>query len=229
MFWTDDNSAKNEFIIPDDIVDISFKLDCKSLPLDHAWNLSIALQGALPWLPHDIHTGVHLIHMAESGNGWQRPDDPANDVLYLSKRARLTLRIPKHRIDDAHALTGKTLAIDGNVLTVREGTVKLLSQLPTLFARYVVCDRTMSEHQFLTVSAQQLKAMDIPVLKLMAGKETIFRLAKGPVTTRSLMVADLTPANSVRLQQHGLGDGRLYGCGLFLPQKGINAVKSDAE
>ena len=229
MFWTDDNSAKKEFIIPDDIVDISFKLECKSLPLDHAQGLSVALQNMLPWLTEDTHAGVHLIHMAESGNGWQRPDDPENDVLYLSKRARLTLRIPKHRIDDAHALTGKSLEIDGNTLVVRDGAIKLLSQLPTLFARYVVCDKTMSEHQFLTASAQQLKTMDIPVLKLMAGKESTFRMAEGAITTRSLMVADLTPANSVRLQQLGLGTGRLYGCGLFLPQKGINAVKSDAE
>ena len=52
----------------------------------------------------------------------------------------------------------------------------------------------------------------------------------GPVFTRSLMVAELQPEQSVRLQQLGLGDGRTIGCGLFLPHKGIAAVKeSDGE
>lgn len=229
MFWTDDTAAKNEFVIPDNIVDISFKLECKALPLDHAWSLSQALLQVLPWLAEDEHAGVHLIHVAESGNGWHRPDDPENDVLYLSKRTRMTLRIPKRQIDAAHRLTGKTLTIDGNALTIGEGSIKLLSTLPTLFARYVVTDSAMDEQQFLSRAAQQLKAMDIPVLKLMAGKQSLMRLPQGPIATRSLMVADLTPAHSVRLQQEGLGIGRQYGCGLFLPQKGINSLKSDTE
>jgi hypothetical protein len=39
------------------------------------------------------------------------------------------------------------------------------------------------------------------------------------------MVAELQAEQSVRLQQMGLGDGRTFGCGLFLPHKGIAAVK----
>jgi hypothetical protein len=31
----------------------------------------------------------------------------------------------------------------------------------------------------------------------------------------------------VRLQQHGLGEGRKLGYGLFMPQKDIKAVNSD--
>ena len=47
----------------------------------------------------------------------------------------------------------------------------------------------------------------------------------GQVFTRSLMVADLEPEQSIRLQQIGLGEGRRIGCGLFLPHKGIAPVK----
>jgi len=39
------------------------------------------------------------------------------------------------------------------------------------------------------------------------------------------MVADLEPEQSVRLQQIGIGPGRTIGCGLFIPHKGIAAVK----
>ena len=38
------------------------------------------------------------------------------------------------------------------------------------------------------------------------------------------MVAALPAAASLALQQQGLGDGRLMGCGLFVPHKGIEAV-----
>ena len=43
-----------------------------------------------------------------------------------------------------------------------------------------------------------------------------------------LMVADLTPEAAIKLQQEGLGEGRKFGCGLFLPQKGIKAVNADS-
>lgn len=229
MFWSEDSSAKKELAIPDDIVDISYRIDCKALPLDHAWSLSQALHKALPWLAADTKAGVHLIHVAESGNGWYRPDDPKNDVLYLSKRTRMTLRVPKERIEQALQLSGHELDIEGHALVVGEGSVKLLSNLPTLFARYVICEAQIAEDQFLNQSAQQIMKMGIPVTKLMAGKQTTLQLPEKTLTTRSLMIAELKPQHSVLLQQHGLGEGRKYGCGLFLPQKGIAAVKTENE
>jgi hypothetical protein len=38
------------------------------------------------------------------------------------------------------------------------------------------------------------------------------------------MVADLEAEESVALQQQGLGQGRMLGCGLFVPHKGIDTV-----
>lgn len=228
MFWSEDNDANKEFVIPDDIVDVSYKLECKTLPLDHAQALSDAIQTALPWFADETHTGLHLIHVAESGNGWYRPEDPENEVLCLSRRTRMTLRVPKHRIDDAHALSGQTMDIDGFELIVREGTIKPLSALPTLFSRYVIAEEAQDEHQFLSAMAAIIRnEMNIPVKKMMAGKQNYMRMAEGPVYTRSLMVADLSPEDAVKLQQEGIGEGRKYGCGLFLPQKGIKAVKAE--
>lgn len=227
MFWSDDNDSKKEFVVPDDVVDMSYKLECKILPLDHAQALSDAIQVALPWFAQEDQTGLHLIHVAESGNGWYRPEDPDNEVLCLSRRTRMTLRIPRHRIEDAHALTGQSLDVDGYELTVREASIKSLSALPTLFARYVMAQENQDEHAFLVQMVEILREMDVPVKKLMAGKQHRMRMADGPVFTRSLMVADLPPENAVKLQQQGIGPGRKFGCGLFLPQKGIKAVKAE--
>jgi hypothetical protein len=70
--------------------------------------------------------------------------------------------------------------------------------------------------------------MDIPVRKMMAGKERVVKLPHGGErVTRSLMLAELKQLESIRLQEHGLGDGRKHGCGIFMPQKDIKAVNSD--
>jgi len=212
MFWTED---------------ISFKLDCKTLPVDHAQALSDAMHDALPWFGDEALTGLHLIHVAESGNGWMRPEDTENEVLCLSRRTCMTIRVPKHRIDDAHQLTGAKLDIDGHDLTVKEGSSKKLSIMPTMFARYVLTEVSMDENDFLNQMASVLLGMDIPITKIMAGKQNTIRMHDGDIFCRSLMVAELVPENAVKLQIQGIGDGRRYGCGLFVPQKGISAVNSD--
>lgn len=227
MFWKEDNESKKENIVPDDVVDIAFKLECKSLPLDHAQSLSVSIKEALPWFADEELAGLHLIHVAESGNGWMRPEDPENEVLNLSKRTRMTLRVPKHRIDDAHKLTNQTLEVDGCALLIKEGKIKELSSLPTLFARYVVTEESQNEEQFLQHCADIIQSMGIPVSKLMAGRQNRMHMQDGYIYTRSLMVADLIVDHAVKLQQKGIGPGRKFGCGLFLPQKGIKAVNSD--
>ena len=227
MFWTEDTDSKKKYEAPDDVVDVIYKLECKTLPVDHAQALTDAIHSALPWFGEEEFTGLHLIHVAESGNGWMRPEDPENEVLCLSRRTRMTLRVPKHRVDDANKLTGQALDIDGHALTVKEGASKTLSILPTMFARYIVTEQDIDETKFLNQMVKVLGVMDIPVTKMMAGLQHKIRMRDGDVYTRSLMVAEMTPENAFKLQKHGVGEGRKFGCGLFMPQKGISAVNAD--
>lgn len=227
MFWTEDAGGKKKYETPGDVVDVGFKLECKTLPVDHAQSLSDAIHSALPWFAEETFAGLHLIHVAESGNGWMRPEDPENEVLCLSKRTRMTLRVPDHRVDDAYQLSGRELNIDGHALTVKEGTPKKLSVLPTMFARYILTEQQMDEDAFLQQMVDVLRTMEIPVTKIMAGRQRKMRMRDGDVYLRSLMVAEMIPENAFKLQMHGIGGGRKFGCGLFLPQKGISAVNSD--
>lgn len=224
MFWTEEK-AKKEFAVSDEVVDLVFKLDCKMLPLEHAYALSQAIQAVLDWVETDVLAGIHQIHVAESGNGWMRPEDPSNEVLNLSHRTRMSLRVPRERIEDARQLTGQTLDIDGYSLTIGEANIKPLSDLSPLFSRYVICDTELSEEQFLIAVAEQLQVMDIPVKKMMAGKQRVIKTPDADLYTRSVMVAELEKEHAVRLQQRGIGPGRHLGCGIFLPQKGIKPVK----
>jgi CRISPR-associated protein Cas6 len=225
MYWNDDADKKAGFVVPDDVVDVAFRIDCPTLPVDHAHSLSTVLLKALPWLEEEVHAGIHLIHGAASGNGWFRPEDTENELLHLPKRTRMRLRIPRERLQDAQTLTGQSLDIEGHPLTVGKSEVSLLSSLPTLFSRYVKTSEDLDEMQFLEVVAEQLRALDIAGRKMLGGIPHTMKFPDGPVFTRSLMIADLEPQQSVRLQQFGLGEGRTIGCGLFLPHKGIKPVK----
>jgi CRISPR-associated protein Cas6 len=229
MFWTDDDDAVAEFRIPDDVVDVAFAIRCPTLPLDHAYLLSAQLHEALPWLGEEHKAGIHLIHGAASGNGWYRPEETADALLHLSLRARLRLRLPRHRLDDAGELTGKTLDIGGYALQVGQSELHRLNPLPTLFSRYVITREAIAEEEFLQQAQDYLKQLDIECRKLLSGITHTLNFPEGPVFTRSLMVAELAPEHSVRLQQAGLGEGRKIGCGLFIPHKGIKAVKQEGE
>ena len=228
MFWQENNSDKT-FQVPDDIIDLVYKINCKCLPLEHAKALSMAIQKALPWIADEENAGIHLIHGAESGNGWMRPEDPVNELLYLSKRSKMTIRIPKERLDDAHKLTGQKLRIDDHELEVGVATRKLLSTQSTLFSRYVVSTENETEDEFLQRIYQELQKLDIKINKLLCGKTHVLQGHYGDIHTRSIMLAELKPQESVRVQQYGIGEGRQLGCGLFIPHKGIAAVKEAEE
>jgi len=227
MFWNEKGSEK-PYQVPDDVVDLQFRINCKCLPLEHAGQLSSAIHEVLPWIAEEEQAGVHLIHGAESGNGWQRPENAANELLHLSKRIRMSLRMPKHRIDDAHLLTGNILRIDQYEIEVGKATIKPLSIQGTIFSRYVISHENETEDQFLQRIYDEIKSLNVNVNKLLCGKTHRMQGREQELFTRSVMLAELKPQDSVKVQQYGLGTGRTEGCGLFVPHKGIEAVK-DAE
>ena len=222
MYWEEKKDEKRH-VVPDDVVDVTFSIVCRSLPVDHAHALSTALQQALPWLKDEEGAGVHPIHVADSSHGWMRPENP-DDLLYLSRRTKLVLRLPQHRIQDARHLCGKTLEIAGNAMRVDAAAIRSLSTITTLFSRYVVADED-TENAFLEAMLAQLKAMGIRPTKMLCGMKKVIRTPEKPIRTGSLMLADLGAEEAVTLQQQGLGPLRLLGCGLFIPHKDINEVK----
>lgn len=224
MFWQE-NSERKQFKVPDTIVDVVFNIECRCLPLEHTHALSSALRMALPWLETEQDAGIHMIHGAESGNGWMRPDGSQGDaLLYLSRRTKLELRVPKERVADARALCGTTLDVGGYPLKVGDAQVRLLSNLTTLFSRYVIADAQQDEESFLRTSSAQLQALGVRCGKMLCGRSHEIGLPGERLFTRSLMLAELSVPDSILLQQKGLGRGRTLGCGLFIPHKDIKAV-----
>lgn len=223
MYWQEEKENL-EFVVPDNVVDLVFSIDCKRLPVDHAYALFSAVQQILPWFgADDEQTGLHVIHVADSGNGWERPSG-ADDVLYLSRRTKLTLRLPLNQVENARTLSGSLLDVAGYPMRVGDAKVTLLSTNPTLYARYVAAPEEQDEEQFIADVARQLRDMDVHFKKILAGKQNCLQTPEGLLFTRSLMVADLQPEDAVKLQERGIGPHRGMGCGVFIPHKSIKKV-----
>ena len=222
MYWQDENSD-DHYTVPDDVVDLVFQIECRALPVDHAWALSQAVCAALPWLEQEPAAGVHPIHVAESGNGWKRPEN-ADDLLCLSRRTKLVLRTPRLRVAAANALVGQQLDVAGHGLRVDKVSLRPLSAITTIFSRYVVSADGLDETAFLQQALRDLEALGVRPKKMLCGLKKIIATPEQPVHTRSLMLAGLKQLESVTLQQRGLGPRRLLGCGLFIPHKDIREV-----
>lgn len=223
MFWQEDKE-NDRFVVPDDVVDVAFTIHCRTLPVDHSYALSRAVCASLPWFADEELAGLHTIHVAESGNGWTRPENP-HALLHLSRRTKLMLRLPKSRIEDAGTLTGQTLDIGGNTMQVGKAAVKPLSAITTLFSRYIVASEGLDETAFLREAQMLLADMGIQPKKMLCGLGRVIATPDREIHTHSLMLADLPLEQSVSLQQRGLGPGRTLGCGLFLPHKDIKEVR----
>lgn len=228
MYW-EEPQVEKATAPSSSMVDVAFAVTCKVLPLDHADALRGALEAALPWLRGEERAGIHAIHGAESGNGWIRPDSEAGGLLQLSRRTRMVLRVPTERVDDVRVLEGQTLDIAGYPLQVGAASVRPLQPSATLFARYVVSEQDEEEQSFLDRVAGSLHRMGVPARKLLCGKSHVILTPEGPLQSRSLMMADLDPGDSVRLQEQGIGPGRKLGCGLMIPYKSIKPVRAEGE
>lgn len=228
MYWNEDTSEVAEYKVPEDIIDVNFRIKCAQLKLDHVDALSQAMCRKLPWLAEDPGSGIFSIHCAESGNGWIRPQNP-DDLIYPSRRTLFTLRISNQRLAAAEALQGDQIEIDGVTLEFGKSSVRPLSRLTTLFCRYVDLGQVEDEDAFLQQALKELQLLDIRPKKMMCGKITQLVLNGRPRATRSLMLDGIDVVQSVLLQQRGIGLGRLLGCGLFLPHKGIDAVNEAQE
>ncbi|MCB1725107.1 MAG: type I-MYXAN CRISPR-associated protein Cas6/Cmx6 [Gammaproteobacteria bacterium] len=227
MFWQEDDQPKS-FEIPDDVVDLVFDIECRELPVDHAHDLAAAIRTHVPKAADDARFGVHNIHLAGSQNGWERPDPKLGQRLILSRRTKLTIRVAKEHSEDVQqALLDAELDVAGCRMKVGRAKSKKLSNQGTIFSRYVVLEdgEADDENAFLRRIVAHLAANGIQIKKALCGRTAEIEGPDGTLQTRSIMLAGLRPEESIRIQQEGIGPLRGMGCGIFIPHKGIDAVK----
>lgn len=206
----------------EEIVDVAFRLPGGRLPVDHAYALLGEVSKALPWFAGEAAARLHLVHTAGAGSGWIPPDESSGEELHLSRRTKLTLRIPKRRADDAMALTGHNLNISGYALT--PGAAKVLPLLPagTLLARHVVSEDKESESRLMSRFTETLRGHGVTGATLLCGRAHRIVTPDGVIHTRSLVVTNLDPEGALSLMRNSIGPAGKLGCGIFIPYKRID-------
>jgi CRISPR-associated protein Cas6 len=222
MYWKEDNESQTR-TTAGEVVDVAFRFQCESIPVDHGYALGEAILAVLPWFRDETRAAVHSIHVADSGNGWIRPEEP-DELIFPSRRTRLILRVPQNKIEETLSLVGKVLDIGGHQLEVGESMTRELTPFSAIYARYLVAEDDDNEEAFLADIAKQLEAISIRPRKMMCGISKTIHTPDDKLRTRSLMLADMAPEDSLLLQQTGLGQHRHLGCGIFIPHKDIKSI-----
>lgn len=189
----------------DSMVDLSFDLGGGLLPPDYRAALWMEMLRFAPLLAEDVRVGVLPLRTAEGENG-----------LLLSKRAKMVLRLPLALCEHAAALCDQRLEIQQGWLQLGHCKVRNIEPYPTLHAPVVASED--DEVAFMERVREQLAQMKIDA-NLICGMRS-----KQPAGY-SLVVHDLKPEASVRLQAQGLGGQRGLGCGVFVHYKLISGLE----
>jgi CRISPR-associated protein Cas6 len=196
-----------------DVVDVQFALQGDAVSHDYADALWLAVRAVLPWLADDAHAGIHPL----SGVS------PGENVWYLSRRSRLTLRLRREQVAAAQLLAGARLRLaDSEVEIGAAPQVRELQVTPVLYAKFVAVGLA-AEADFLAACRAQLAAQGMTP-NLICGKAQRARTADGLLSGFSLMLLGLDKEQNLAVQCAGLGGERKRGCGIFVPHRSTTAV-----
>ncbi len=202
-------------------VELVFAAKGTTIPTDHAYPLYAALSLLVPAIhSRDSPLRFSLI----SGIG--QPDG----MLCFGPHSCLRIRLPDDQVRLALPLAGKRLDIAGARVRLGVPAIRTLVAAPEVVARIVTFKNADTPEQFLTTARVKLAELGVagePSLPIhlegeRAGepKRRVVRVKGVVIVGYSLLVSKLTAADSVMLQERGLGGRTHLGCGFFDPAKG---------
>jgi len=211
------------------IVDVAFRLTGDSVPADHGYALLAAVARIVPAVHGDDAIGIHPIIGRHIGNR----------TLALTERSRLVFRLDSDRIAEILPVAGKQLDLDGYLLRVGVPETRALRPAARLRSRLVTIKGFLEPEPFLEAVGRQLSDLGIQgipgLLKRRADTSLEGRSAaapnRSPFIRRTLRIRDkeivgyaievigLDAADSITLQERGLGGRRRFGCGVFVPAR----------
>jgi CRISPR-associated protein Cas6 len=199
------------------IINLSFPVKGTWLSADHNYKLHGALCKEIPTL----HTLENFAVNTIAG----MPDKQGK--IQLLKGSRLLLRLPVEAIAQVYPLVGKSLMIGGYSIQLGNPELQTLQPVDVLSARLVTIKGYTEPETFLDAAQRQLDALEIqanlgiPANDKGEPKRLTLRINKPErsytIVGFSLVVSDLSPEDSIKLQIQGLGGKRRIGCGVFNP------------
>ena len=190
------------------VVDLAFRLSGSRLPTDHGYFLFAAISKSLPVFHEASGWGVHPVRGTPLGNG----------TLALSDSSRLVMRLPANAIPLAIPLAGKRLDIGGRTVHVGVPEIRPLRPARHLFSRFVTIKGFAdAPDEFAQACNRQLEALNVRESRVRVKKRRVMNVSGYTVVGYSVGLSGLGEADSVLIQERGLGGKRKMGAGVFVP------------
>lgn len=194
-----------------EMIDVVFEISGGTLPSAYPYTLWDELVRLVPSLGEDENVGVIPLRMAASNEG-----------MLLPKRAKLVLRLPQMLADAASDLAHKQMRVAGSEIQLGSCKTRPILYYPTLHAQLVT--GADDEIAFMKEVESALATLGIEA-KLICGQRRTLANGERAIKGFSLVLHDLTPEGSLRVQYTGLGKERRLGCGIFIPYKVISGLE----
>jgi CRISPR-associated protein Cas6 len=191
------------------IIELSFRLLGRTIPVDHGYALYAALSRVVPELHDAQELGIQPVRGVYAGGG----------ALHLAPFSCLTIRLPQDHIQPVLKLVGKTADVDGHVLHIGVPNARALLPVANLRARLVTIKGFLEAESFTEAAKRQLHSLSIKGEFLLGIRRTL-RVKDKQVVGFEVAVTELTAEESLILQEKGLGGRRRMGCGVFVPWRG---------
>ena len=194
-----------------EMIDVVFDISGGTLPVAYHYSLWNELVRLVPQLGEDEYVGVIPLRMATSNEG-----------MLLPKRAKLVLRLPQTLAAVVSELAQQQIRVAGVEIKLGACKTREILDYPTLHAHLVT--GADDEIAFVEEVESALAAMGV-VAKLICGRHHTLTNGEQSIKGYSLVLHDLKPEDSLRVQFSGLGRERRFGCGIFVPYKVISGLE----
>ena len=202
-------------------LELVFPVTGTALPTDHCYLLYAALSGVVPRF-HKADTPLRFAPVTGVG--------AADGRLQVTEHSVLRVRLPDDAVRVALPLAGKKLSVGEAGVRLGVPAVRTLEPAASLYARLCTFKNADTPEKFLATARAKLAELGVagePQLPVhldgeRAGeaKRRVVRVKGVAIVGYALIVAGLSAADSVTLQESGLGGRTRLGCGFFLPLKG---------
>jgi len=194
-----------------EMVDLVFDLHGERLPASYPFALWAELVRRVPQLAENEQVCVLPLRVAAH-----------NELILLSRRTKLVLRVPNSLMEVAAKLAGAQLNVAESILSLGGMKTRAIQPYPTLHAQLAA--GADDEMEFVQAVQAHFAALEISA-NMICGRHHTLTDGRQSISGYSLVVHDLKPEASIRLQCAGMGEGRQFGCGIFMPYKVISDLE----
>ena len=200
-------------LIENPYIELAFPILGQSLPIDHGYQLYSALKYRLMQLKDWDDVSIKTI----SG----KLDRDTRNQINLTDRSKLLIRLPSEKVPFVYSLGGKSLTIGKHKIRLGIPEMNFLQPKSKLRSHIVVIRGYEEPNEFLEAAKRQIEALNISAdIKLISKKDGTVK----PKTIRvnqtlvgfGIEANNLNEADSIVLQEKGLGGKQKMGCGVFV-------------